>query len=67
MQVPLAMQSPGHFPPSINVPEHMPPRHESSSVHGLASSQLAPSRFGGLLQTPVAGSHAPVWWQVSRG
>jgi hypothetical protein len=44
------------------LPMQLPAWQVSDWVHAFASLQIAPSAFGGLLHTPVAGLHVPASW-----
>jgi hypothetical protein len=52
------------FPSSqtMAVPTHWPAWQESACVQRLLSSQVVPSGFAGLEQSPVAGSQLPASW-----
>jgi hypothetical protein len=44
---------------------HAPFAHVPAPVHTSPSSRSVPSGAAGDEQAPVAGSHAPPWWQAS--
>src|SRR5690349_630753 len=52
-------------PEAEEVPAHVPAWHASAWVHALPSLQGIPSRAGGFVHCPVAGSQVPAVWHWS--